>query len=125
MTKLCRLPITLARASRAAAALALAAGLAGCGVNDELASAMVQPGKYTLYTCQDMTLRAREAAARERELKDLMEKAEKGSGGGLVNTLAYRNDYLTARGEVIELERAAAAKNCGTAFKSVSERAVR
>jgi len=49
---------------------------------------------------------------RERELLGLMAKAETGSGGRLVSTVAYRPEYLELRGEMNELRNAAAAKNC-------------
>ncbi len=98
--------------------------LSGCSYSDELASALVAPGKFDLYNCDQLTVRTRETAKRERELKLSMQEAERGSAGGFINALAYRTDYLTARGELIELEQTATAKNCGNAYKSVSERAL-
>jgi hypothetical protein len=105
------------------AAVCAAAFLAGCSYNDDMASAIVAPGKYQLYTCADLTSRGRETAKRERELKALMEKSEQGAGGALVNILAYRTEYLTARGELMQMEAAASAKNCAS-FLSISEQAV-
>lgn len=106
------------------AAVFAAACVAGCSYNDEIASAIVAPGKYQLYTCEDLTIRGRDTAKRERELKALMEKSEQGTGGALVNILAYRTEYLTARGELMQMEAAASAKNCAS-FHSASERALR
>ena len=114
----------LARRHNAVAAVCAAAFVAGCSYNDDMASAIVAPGKYQLYTCADLTIRGRDAAKRERELKALMEKSEQGSGGALVNVLAYRTEYLTARGELMQMEAAASAKNCPS-FHSISERALR
>ena len=117
------LRLSSARRHNAVAAVCAAAFLAGCSYNDDMASAIVAPGKYQLYTCADLTSRGRETAKRERELKALMEKSEQGAGGALVNILAYRTEYLTARGELMQMEAAASAKNCAS-FLSISERAV-
>ena len=97
--------------------------VAGCGYNDDLASVMVAPGKFELYTCENLTIRGRETAKRERELKALMERSEQGVGGAFVNILAYRTEYLTVRGELMQLEGAASAKNCGS-FYSIGDRAL-
>ena len=109
---------------KAVAAVFAAACVAGCSYNDDIASAIVAPGKYELYSCEDLTIRGRDAAKRERELKALMERSEQGAGGALVNVLAYRTEYLTARGELMQMERAASAKNCAS-FHSISDRGVR
>jgi hypothetical protein len=109
---------------KAFAAFFAAACIAGCSYNDEIASAIVAPGKYQLYTCEDLTVRGRDTAKRERELKALMEKSEQDTGGAFVNMLAYRTEYLTARGELMQMEAAASAKNCAS-FHSISEQAVR
>jgi hypothetical protein len=101
-----------------------AALLAGCSYNDDLASVIIAPGKYELNSCEDLTLRARDTARRERELKALMVRSEQGTGGAFVNVLAYRTEYLTTRGELMQMEAAASAKNCAS-FHSISERAVR
>ena len=109
---------------KAVAAVFAAACVAGCSYNDDLASAIVAPGKYELYTCENLNIRGREAAKRERELKALMERSEQGVGGAFVNILAYRTEYLTVRGELMQMERAASAKNCAS-FHSISDQAVR
>ena len=41
-----------------------------------------------------------------------MAKAGEGSGGQLVSSVAYRPEYLERRGEMVELRRVAAEKNC-------------
>jgi hypothetical protein len=117
-------PWLAVRRRKAVAAVFAAAFVAGCSYNDEIASAIVAPGKYELYNCEDLTIRGRDTAKRERELRALMEQSEKGTGGVLVNVLAYRTEYLTARGELMQLEAAASAKNCAS-FHSIGERAVR
>lgn len=94
-------------------AVAAAALLAGCAMSDDkLASMLVAPGKYELYTCPEIVEQSKANATRRRELEQLMAKAGVDSGGRLVSTLAYRPDYLTARGEMKDLQEAAAAKQC-------------
>ena len=44
---------------------------------------------------------------KEQELKQLMDRAEQGAGGALVNVLAYKADYVAATEELKLLERAA------------------
>jgi hypothetical protein len=95
------------------ALLLVAVSLSGCAMSDDkLASFLVAPGKFALYTCPELAQRAKTTAARQRELEQLMAKAGAGSGGRLVSMLAYRPDYLSARGEMKDLREAAAAKKC-------------
>lgn len=100
---------------RAAAWLgaALAAALAGCGTSDDsMARFVVAPGKYLLYSCDEIAKEAQVKGAREQELRQLIARAGTDAGGRLVSGLAYDADYLTVRGENNELRAAAAAKHC-------------
>jgi hypothetical protein len=94
----------------------LAALLAGCasgGVpDDDMARFLVPPDKFTLYNCPAIAEKAKEVATRQRKLEQLMAKASADSGGRLVNAIAYRPDYLVARGEMIDLQKVAREKNC-------------
>ena len=106
-------------AQHCVAALALLAGacLAGCATqngapDDSMSSYMVSPGKYQLYSCPQMAVLEPQFRSREGELAVLIAKAESGPGGAIAATLAYRSEYLQVRGELAELGRAAAAKNC-------------
>ena len=97
----------------ALAAVLLAAALAGCSTTDNsMAGYFADPAKFMLYPCPALAERARDVAERERELQALMAKAESGAGGRAMSALAYRNEYLATRGEMLELEKAAANKNC-------------
>jgi len=94
------------------AALA-ALALAGCAMSDDqLAHFVVSPAKYTLYTCADIAREAKAKAEHERELEQLMAKANVDAGGRLVSSIAYQPDYITVHGEINELHAAAAAKHC-------------
>jgi hypothetical protein len=101
-----------------AAATLLAALLAGCGAgaggssDDKMARFLVAPDKFVIYTCPEMAEKAQELTARERELEQLIAKAGQSTDGRLVSSMAYRPDYITVRGEMNELQKAAATKNC-------------
>lgn len=98
------------------AALLAALLAAGCAMSDDsLSRVMVAPGKFSFYTCPELVAKAGELAKRERELKGLMAKAGESAGGGLVSALAYRPDYVSARGEMRDVREAAAAKQCDMA----------
>jgi hypothetical protein len=101
----------------------IATSLAGC-TNTQLSSAIVKPGKYSIYNCDQMATAGRAEAQRERELKALIDKAGQGPGGELAITLAYRGEYLTTQGNLRELEAAAVEKNCKMPWRTESERAV-
>jgi len=99
------------------------AALGGC-TSDQMASAIVKPGKYYIYNCDQIAATGRSQVSRERELKVLMDKAGQGPGGELAIALAYRNEYLMVQGNLRELEAAAVEKNCKMPWRTESERAV-
>ena len=96
----------------------LAATLSGCagspgGASDETTGRfLVAPGKFALYSCAEIADRAADNAKRQHELERLMTKAGADSGGRLVSSMAYRPEYLEKRGEMVELRRVAAEKDC-------------
>ena len=98
--------------------IALLAMLSGCagspgGTSDEtVGRVLFAPGGFALYSCTDLADKATANLARQHELERLMTKAGVDSGGRLVSSVAYRPEYLERRGEMVELRRAAAAKDC-------------
>src|SRR5262245_43412793 len=50
----------------------------------------VDPGKYQYYNCEQLAGQRTYWTNRELELKLLMDKAEQGTGGTVVNVIAYR-----------------------------------
>jgi hypothetical protein len=92
--------------------LFLAALAAGCAGVDPVASVLAQPGKYDYYPCPQLIEELRRISIKERELKGLMDKAARDTGGALVSALAYQSDYLTVRGELRMLEMEAQRKKC-------------
>jgi len=109
-----------------AAAAVLAACLAGCGsISDRTAAAaFTSPGKYNVYTCDDIERTAVGLRARQVELEQLMARASQGAGGEFVNTIAYRGEYAQGRGDLIELGQAKADKQCASNSQFSSGRAV-
>jgi hypothetical protein len=86
--------------------------LCGCAGGDMAASLLVAPGKYDHLTCQQVTDRQKVAAARQKELKGLIDKAEREAAGVVVSALAYQTEYATARGDVRLLNETARRKEC-------------
>src|SRR5882757_5512024 len=82
------------------ALLALAGGLSGCAeMGDNMISAFADPAKYDLYECKQLEPERLRLATRAAELQGLMAKAETGVAGPVVAELAYRNDYISTRGQ--------------------------
>jgi hypothetical protein len=111
----------------AAAVALLAAAVGGCGtISDRTAaSAFTSPGKYNVYTCADVEAGIAGLLVRQRELEQLMARASQGGAAGeFVNTIAYRGEYAQARGELVELAKAKADKQCASENQFSSGRAV-
>ena len=97
-----------------ASAVAFAAGALGsCGMSDGAGSILIDPGRYSVYHCNDLATRWKVLDAREKELRGLMDKASEGGGGAVIGSLAYRTDYESVLSEERLLKRTAAEKNCG------------
>ncbi len=92
--------------------------IGGCSQVEDL---YVAPGKFSVYNCEQLAMVGQQSAARERELRSLMAKASQGSGGTIVNAVAYQNEYLAARGQLKQLEDVALQKNCATPWRAVSD----
>ena len=82
-------------------------------MSDGAGSILVDPGRYSVYHCDELATRWKVLVAREKELRGLMDKASEGGGGAVIGSLAYRTDYeiRAQRGKL--LQRTAAEKNCG------------
>jgi hypothetical protein len=111
---------------RVAVAAMLILGLAGCGtISDRTAAAaFTSPGKYDIFTCDDVERIMMALRVRQVELEQLMARASQGVAGELVNTIAYRGEYAQGRGDLIELAKAKADKQCAVDSKFSSGRAV-
>ncbi len=92
------------------AALELACALAGCA-NDP-GQLLIDPGRYTVYKCEDLAKRWKAVSAREKELHDLIAKADESRAGVVVGAITYRPDYEAVLSDEKLLQRTAAEKNC-------------
>jgi hypothetical protein len=106
---------------RAGVVVATLVMLSACSNVEDI---FVAPGKYAIYNCEELALAGRNSASREHELKGLMDKASRGSGGGVVNSLAYRTEYLETQGQLKQLEQVAIEKKCPMPWRSQSDRSM-
>ena len=86
--------------------------LCGCASEDSAGRFLVTPGKFVLYNCAQLSDAAQANLLRQQELEKLMAKAGTGSGAVIVSDLAYRPEYVQLRGEMNELRKTSAEKNC-------------
>jgi hypothetical protein len=90
--------------------------LTACASNnpqeDKLGTFLVAPGKYVLYDCQQLSGVNAGYRARRDVLRKAMADAEKGPGGAVISVLAYRTEYGQVEGNLAEIRREAASKNC-------------
>jgi hypothetical protein len=92
--------LSLLRAGAAPALLALGIGLSGCAeMGDGMSTAFADPAKYELYDCKQLEPVRKSLATRGAELQGLMAKAQTGVAGPVVAELAYRNEYISVRGQ--------------------------
>jgi hypothetical protein len=72
----------------------------------------VAPDKFQNYSCQQLEIRASAVATRRKQLEQLIAKAGTTPDGRLASMLAYQAEYTETAGDLNELRRTAAAKNC-------------
>src|SRR6266576_2062615 len=100
-------------ASAAVALLVLGVGLGGCAdMSDSLTTAFADPAKYDLYDCKQLEIERKNLATRSAELQGLMAKADTGLAGPVVAELAYRNEYVSVRGQARFAEEAWQRNKC-------------
>jgi hypothetical protein len=108
--------------------LLLAGGalVTGCSsMGDSPVTIFADPGKYQFHNCEQLAGQRRHWSAREQELRLLMDKAEQGAGGAVINLLAYKADHVAASEELEVLEATARSKGCDTPANLGSSSAVR
>jgi len=115
----------LLRAAAVMALLVLGIGLGGCAdMSDSLTVAFADPGKYDLYECKQLEVERKNLANRAAELQGLMAKAQTGVAGPVVAELAYRNEYVSIRGQARFAEEAWQRNKCHVAAPSAAAPAV-
>jgi hypothetical protein len=104
-----------------AVALGACSSLGGGGV----ASLAVDPGRYDGYHCKDLVVQWDILVDREKELRNLIDKASEGGGGTVVAAVAYRGDYATVLEREKVLKRTAAERNCELEHSYNSDKGIR
>jgi hypothetical protein len=100
--------------------------LAGCGIGtDGIASLSVDPARFSGYHCKDLTAQWKGLVGREKQLRNLIDKAEEGGGGTVVAAIAYRGDYDTVLEQEKILKRTAAEQNCELTSNYSSDQTIR
>lgn len=104
---------TIGRRARIAAACIVALGAGGCAMSEDTVSTLlVAPGNYEFYSCPQLVSTAATLRGRQKQLEDLMARAETDFGGKIMSTTGYRPDYLRVRGELRSVEMTAREKQC-------------
>jgi hypothetical protein len=83
------------------------------------------PGAYEFYSCEQIATNRIALKAREQELKQLMDRAEKGTGGAVVNVIAYKGDYRSVQDQLLVIDATARDKKCKAPDSSGGTSAVR
>jgi outer membrane murein-binding lipoprotein Lpp len=107
----CANPSIIRAAGFLAAVIVAAATLAGCG-SDGASAMLVDPARYDGFHCNELVTQWKALMAREKELRNLMDKADESSGGAIIGTFAYRGDYETVLEQEKVLQRTAATQKC-------------
>jgi hypothetical protein len=74
--------------------------LMGCAQNLDLGILYAAPGKYDYLRCEDLPARLAKSLTREKELSDLMTRANQEAGGAVVNVVAYSADLAQVRADI-------------------------
>jgi hypothetical protein len=103
----------LPRALGALALLVLGIGLSGCAdMSDSMTAAFADPAKYEFFDCKQLEAERKSLATRGAELQGLTAKADTGVAGPVVAELAYRNEYVSVRGQARFAEEAWQRNKC-------------
>jgi hypothetical protein len=93
--------------------LSLGSVLSACSsAGDSQLTLFAEPGVYRYHSCDQIANIRKYWSTREQELKELMARAEKSTGGAVINVIAYQTDYVNAREQVGVLDATARSKNC-------------
>ncbi len=91
--------------------LVAATMLAGCGA-DGVGALMVDPARYDGYDCKALVGQWNGLVVREKQLRNLIDKADQSGAGVVIGAVAYRGDYQTVLAQKNLLQRTAAEKKC-------------
>ena len=99
--------------------------LGGCGmVGEGSTNAVIEPGKYQYYNCDQLAERAQFLRNREQELSELMQRAAQSPSGQVIGAVSYRTEFVQTRGYLKQIAVLAEQKNCAMQSKRASDRVV-
>ncbi|MGA8820886.1 MAG: hypothetical protein WB624_26650 [Xanthobacteraceae bacterium] len=111
---------------RRAAVLVLAASaLAGCSTTDTLDSMLVDPSRYEGYNCKDLGNQLQTLNKREKDLRNLIDRADESASGVVIGAFAYRTDYQTVIADKKLLQRTMVEKKCQLTPSLTSDQIIR
>ena len=85
---------------------------AGTSIGGPRTSAFVDPSRYDLYDCAQLSEARVSVLKRVNELEGLMAKAKTGAAGGLVSAVAYDSDYAKERANLDLIDDTSRRNNC-------------
>jgi hypothetical protein len=98
-------------AARFCGTLALAA-LTACSTDLSSYSTIVTQDKFDFMTCAQITGNRGGLIAREKELSELVAKAEASPGGIIASFAAYRSELAHTRSQIVAVNRAVQKNGC-------------
>ena len=111
-------------------AFIVALSLAACSETNSFTTGnpftvFADPGEFEFFSCEQLLPQRNGLVTRAQELKLLMDKAEQSTGGAIVNVIAYKADYVTARERLKVIEETARIKKCNFPDDAQSNAAIR
>lgn len=100
------------RLVRLAVAFALVGLTAACAGGMDPGYSVVTQDRFDFMTCPEIVGHRTNWTAREKQLNDLVEKAESSPGGIIISVTAYRSELAQARTHRRLAEKAAQEKSC-------------
>jgi hypothetical protein len=104
--------------------LAACSGTNSCPTGNPF-TVFADPGEFEFFSCEQLLPQRNGLVTRAQELKLLMDKAEQSTGGAIVNVIAYKADYVTARERLKVIEETARIKKCNFPDDAQSNAAIR
>jgi len=102
-------------------ALILPAFLIGCGTAlENTFTVFADPGKYEWDSCEQLLSQRKYWENKEKELKQLIDRARQGTGGAVISVVAYQTDYVRAQEELKVVDMTLRVKKCKTDWQSDS-----
>jgi hypothetical protein len=109
--------LAVRRAARCCGTLALAALAAACSADLAGYSTIVTQDKFDFMNCPQIISSRTGLVAREKDLSDLVTKAESSPGGIIASFAAYRSELASTRSQIVAVNRAAQKNGCDAPAK--------